>query len=118
MAVKNAEEEFQKYRINYVSKQEDIETALDKLKEILELPDIPHRIEAYDISNTGNKGMVAGMVVFEDGIKKTSHYRKYEIKSINEQNDYACMQEVLYRRLKRLKEGDEDASFSERPILY
>ncbi|AGC69378.1 UvrABC system protein C [Thermoclostridium stercorarium subsp. stercorarium DSM 8532] len=117
LAVKNAEEEFQKYRINYVSKQEDIETALDKLKEILELPDIPHRIEAYDISNTGNKGMVAGMVVFEDGIKKTSHYRKYEIKSINEQNDYACMQEVLYRRLKRLKEGDEDASFSERPDL-
>jgi len=55
--------------------------------------------------------MVAGMVVFEDGMKKTSHYRKFEIKNVDTQNDYACMQEVLYRRLKRLKEGNEDPSF-------
>jgi len=117
LAVKNAWEEFLKFRVNFVNRQENIEKALEKLQEILNLPDLPRRIEAYDISNTGKQGMVAGMVVFEDGMKKTSHYRKFEIKNVDTQNDYACMQEVLYRRLKRLKEGNEDPSFSEQPDL-
>lgn len=117
LALKNAEEEFLKFRMNYVNKQENIETALEKLKHFLGLPDIPGRIEAYDISNTGRQGMVAGMVVFEDGMKKTSHYRKFEIKNVDGQNDYACMQEVLFRRLKRLKDGNADESFSACPDL-
>ena len=117
LAVKNAEEEFLKYKLHYSTKRENVEKALSELKKILELPDIPHRIEAYDISNTGKQGMVAGMVVFVDGIKKTSHYRKFTIRNVEEQNDYACMQEVLYRRLKRLKESTEDESFSECPDL-
>lgn len=117
LAIKNAEEEFLKFKLNYASKWENIGKALDKLQEALDLPDIPRRIEAYDISNTGKQGMVAGMVVFEDGVKKTSHYRKFEIRNVYEQNDYACMQEVLYRRLKRLKEGTEDESFAEWPDL-
>jgi len=77
LAVKNAWEEFLKFRVNFVNRQENIEKALEKLQEILNLPDLPRRIEAYDISNTGKQGMVAGMVVFEDGMKKTSHYRKF-----------------------------------------
>jgi len=117
LAVKNAEEEFVKFKINYAGKWENLGKALDILKKDLELNDIPHRIEAYDISNTGSQGMVAGMVVFEDGAKKTSHYRKFEIKNVKDQNDYACMQEVLYRRLKRLKEATGDESFSECPDL-
>jgi len=117
LAIKNAEEEFLKFRLNYSNRQENIEKALEKLRHFLDLPDAPRRIEAYDISNTGKQGMVAGMVVFEDGEKKPSHYRKFEIKNVDIQNDYACMQEVLYRRLKRLKDGSEDASFSEVPEL-
>lgn len=117
LAIKNAEEEFLKFRLNYSNRQENIEKALEKLRHFLDLPDAPRRIEAYDISNTGKQGMVAGMVVFEDGEKKPSHYRKFEIKNVDIQNDYACMQEVLYRRLKRLKDGSDDASFSEVPEL-
>lgn len=117
LAVKNAEEEYIKYRIHFANKHENVETALEKLQEALNLPEIPHRIEAYDISNIGKQGMVAGMVVFEDGVKKTSHYRKFSIKNVEEQNDYACMQEVLYRRLKRLKDEAEDESFGEWPDL-
>lgn len=117
LAIKNAEEEFLKYKLTYANKQENIEKALRKLQNVLKLPDLPHRIEAYDISNTGQQGMVAGMVVFEDGIKKTSHYRKFEIKNVVGQNDYACMQEVLYRRLRRLNESTEDESFKEYPDL-
>jgi len=117
LAIKNAEEEFLKFRLNYSNRQENIEKALEKLRHFLDLPDAPRRIEAYDISNTGKQGMVAGMVVFEDGEKKPSHYMKFEIKNVDIQNDYACMQEVLYRRLKRLKDGSEDASFSEVPEL-
>lgn len=117
LAMKNAEEEFLKYKLNFVYKRENIEKALKKLQHLLGLSQAPERIEAYDISNTGNRGMVSGMVVFVDGIKKPSHYRKFSIKNVDEQNDYACMQEVLYRRLRRLSEDEGDESFKESPDL-
>lgn len=117
LAVKNAEEEFIKYKLSSSGRDDNIKKGLERLREIFGLPDSPHRIEAYDISNTGKQGMVAGMVVFEDGARNTSHYRKFTIKNVDEQNDYACMQEVLFRRLRRLKESTGDESFAESPDL-
>ena len=117
LAMKNAGEEFTKYRIGFLSGRETMERALEKLKELLVLDIQPRRLEAYDISNTGSSGMVAAMVVFLDGLKASDHYRKFTIKNVDIQNDYACMQEVLFRRLKRLSDGSPDESFGERPDL-
>jgi len=117
LAVKNAREEYEKYKISYLSGNNNIKDALDKLARYLDSEVPPHRIEAYDISNTGSSGMVAGMVVFLDGKAATGHYRKFNIKNVDNQNDYASMQEVLYRRLKRLKEESSDKSFGEKPDL-
>lgn len=75
--------------------------ALEQLKEILKLDKKPHRIEVYDISNTGASEMVASMVVFEDGRLNRKEYRKFRIKSLERQNDYGAMQEVIFRRFKR-----------------
>ena len=88
---------------------------LEWLKDSLSLPDIPHRIESFDISNTGNFGMVASMVVFYDGKPLKRDYRKFKIKELTEQNDYGSMREVLLRRFKRYLDGDE--KFSELPDL-
>lgn len=117
MALKNAQEEFERYKTVVYAARKSREKALAKLAEYLELEEIPERIEAYDISNTGGQGMVGGMVVFRDGSPAPDNYRKFEIKSIDSQNDYACMQEVLFRRLKRLIDLSSDKSFGEKPDL-
>ncbi|NLY18810.1 MAG: excinuclease ABC subunit UvrC [Clostridiaceae bacterium] len=117
LAVKNAKEEYEKYKSSYLAGSRNVNAALEKLAHYLNTEVPPHRIEAYDISNIGSSGMVAGMVVFVDGKAATGQYRKFKIKNVDNQNDYASMQEVLYRRLKRLKEESSDRSFGERPDL-
>jgi len=89
------------------------EEALLSLARILASECPPSRIEAYDISNTGSDDIVASMVVFQDGIPLGKEYRKFKIKSVNAQDDYGAMQEVLYRRLKRAFPKDD--SISEKP---
>lgn len=81
--------------------------ALEKLAEMLGLEDAPHRIEAYDISNTGSTEVVASMVVFEGGKPAKKQYRRFRMKTVDIQDDYASMQETVYRRLKRAGAGQE-----------
>ncbi len=88
---------------------------LEWLRDALSLADIPHRIEAFDISNTGNFGMVASMTVFCEGKPLKKDYRKFKIKELSGQNDYGSMREVLLRRFKRYLDGDE--KFKELPDL-
>lgn len=83
-------------------------SALEDLKELLGLAKIPEIIESYDISNFGETGVVGGMVVYKNGRPFKSAYKRFSIKTVDGQNDYACMQEVLRRRLTRFAEGDED----------
>lgn len=83
-------------------------TALEDLKQLLALPKIPEIIESYDISNFGETGVVGGMVVYKNGRPLKSAYKRFSIKTVDGQNDYACMQEVLRRRLTRFFDGDED----------
>lgn len=73
---------------------------LEGITGLLELDAKPHRIEAYDISNTGTSEMVASMVVFENGMPANKEYRKFKIRSVDGQNDYASMQEVIHRRFR------------------
>jgi len=98
-----------------------------ELRDLLGMPEnlSLRRIEAYDISNIGGVYTVGSMVVFEDGKKKRSDYRRYRVKSIIGQNDYGAMQEVLFRRFRRgleeqkiaLETGVETMKFSNFPDL-
>lgn len=90
--------------------------ALEELAKILGLEKPPLYIEAYDISNLSSSSMVAGMIVFKDGRPFKKAYKRFSIKEINYQNDYASMQEVLRRRLARIG-NDEDEYFSVCPDL-
>lgn len=89
--------------------------ALEDLKELLGLEKIPLCIESYDISNFGETGRVGGMIVYRNGRPFKAGYRRFNIKEVVGIDDYACMQEVLRRRLTRYLDGDE--SFSPLPDL-
>ncbi len=97
------------------------EEGLKELTKVLRLECIPDRIESYDISNTGSSEIVASMVVFEKGRPARDEYRKFKMKSVVEQNDYASMQETLFRRLSRAKKESEEQTgqtkFSKLPDL-
>ena len=85
------------------------------LQETLGLVSLPRRIEAYDISNTGDRNIVSSMVVFVDGKPLKRDYRKFHMKDVATQNDFASMKETMTRRLGRWKDGDE--KFSPLPDL-
>ena len=88
---------------------------LEWLQKTLELPTLPRRIEAFDISNTGSFGVVAAMTVFVDGKPLKRDYRKFKMKTISGQDDYGSMHEAVSRRFARCLEGDE--KFAEVPDL-
>ena len=87
--------------------QREVKGALLDLKNILGIPKIPRRIEAFDISNISGKNAVASMVVFEDGSAKKENYRRYKIETTGP-DDYAMMREVLMRRYKKLVHEKEE----------
>ena len=115
MAINNAQEFLEKNIEK--AKLNELKTigAVNLLKESLNLPETPYRIEGYDISHVQGTNMVASMVVFENGEPKYNHYRKFKIKTVEGSNDFACMKEVLTRRIDELN-GD-DVSFSSKPNL-
>ncbi|MFN8792294.1 MAG: excinuclease ABC subunit UvrC [Bdellovibrionales bacterium] len=104
MAHENAKAQFEKW----VSKSEEKKRGLEEIQERLGLPKLPRRIECYDISNFQGGANVASQVVFEDGIPASEHYRRYKIKSVEGQNDFASMYEVLSRRFQHTEYDDPD----------
>ncbi len=101
----NARELFQRHKLRRASDFGARSRALTELATVLGLPQAPLRIEAYDISNLGPTDTVGSMVVFEDGLPKRSDYRRFEIKGVPGQDDFASMEEMLRRRFTRLKAG-------------
>jgi len=93
----------------------DVDPALVELQELLEINHPLRRIEAYDISNLGDRYAVGSMVVLEDGKPASSEYRQFRIRDVVGQNDYAMMQEVITRRFRRAETGDK--KFSKLPDL-
>ncbi|HIW74658.1 MAG TPA: excinuclease ABC subunit UvrC [Firmicutes bacterium] len=92
--------------------------ALDELARLLGLPEPPAYIESYDISNTGGSDNVAGMVVFENGRPLKSAYRRFLIKTVEGQDDYGSMREVIARRLNEYgRHKEEGAGFGRLPDL-
>ena len=95
--------------------------ALEELREALNLEALPIRIECFDISNIQGQEIVGSMVVFEDGLAKKAHYRKFAVRGQEGQDDFAAMAEVVARRFARLEAGaatdDYDDSFAATPNL-
>ncbi|MGF3522872.1 MAG: excinuclease ABC subunit UvrC [Candidatus Bathyarchaeia archaeon] len=79
-------------------------SALVDLKDFLNLPDIPRIIECFDVSNLGQEHIVAGMVRFTNAKPDKRNYRKFKIKTVTGQNDFAAINEAVTRRYKRLTE--------------
>jgi excinuclease ABC subunit C len=94
----NAREEFAKHRMKRASDHNARAKALRSLQEHLGMENAPLRIECYDISTIQGTDTVASMVVFEDGLPKKSEYRRFKIKTLTGQDDFAAMEEVLRRR--------------------
>ena len=88
---------------------------LELLQKMLSLDHFPSRIESFDISNLGNTGIVAAMVVFRDGKPLRRDYRKFRMKDIPIQDDYASMYQAVFRRFRRAADGDE--KFTDLPDL-
>jgi excinuclease ABC subunit C len=104
MVTSNAAESFHRHKLRRASDFGARSRALVELADRLGLDQAPLRIECYDISNLGPTDMVGSMVVFEDGLPKRSDYRRFRIKEVLGQDDFASMEEMLRRRFSRLLE--------------
>jgi excinuclease ABC subunit C len=95
--------------------------ALEELREALNLESLPVRIECFDISTIQGESVVGSMVVFQDAVAKKAHYRKFVVRSLDGQDDFAAMAEVVSRRFARLSvpitADDYDEGFAAVPNL-
>lgn len=107
MALANARDYLERY-VGKIAREQDMTIlACERLKDILNLKKVPLRMECYDISHTSGTEKVGSMVVFVNGKADKSQYRKFKIKTVEGNDDFACLQEVLKRRLQKIEEGDE-----------
>ncbi|CUP53786.1 excinuclease ABC subunit C [Clostridium baratii] len=111
MIRENAKITLEQFKEKIVMEKEINNIALNELRNVLSLDELPHRIEAYDISNIQGVDSVGSMIVFEDGKAKNSNYRRFRIKTVKGANDYDSMREILERRfshgLREIKEIQE-----------
>lgn len=117
MAAQNAEEFVKKYLENIKHKEQLTSGAIDMLASALNLKILPVKMECYDISHISGTDTVASMTVFVGGVKQPSLYRRFKIKTVDGNDDFASMREVITRRLLKAKEDSKDISFSILPDL-
>jgi excinuclease ABC subunit C len=104
MAAKNASSILERDKALTVFKKDD-NPSLIGLRDVLSLPRQPNRIDCFDISNLGGSLAVGSMVVFQDGEPNKSEYRRYRIRTVEGQDDFAMMREVIERRVRDAMEG-------------
>jgi excinuclease ABC subunit C len=109
LATRNADEAIAREQARWMADEGRTLRALEELADALGLPGPPLRIECYDISNVQGSDSVGSMVVFEEGRPRSGEYRRFRIKTVVGPNDFASHQEVLRRRFRRAKAGDEGA---------
>lgn len=97
-AVANAREKFGRHRLRRQSDHNARARALRSLQDVLGLPESPLRIEAFDVSTLMGTHTVASMVVMEDGLTRKSEYRRFKIRNVRGQDDFAAMEEAVRRR--------------------
>jgi excinuclease ABC subunit C len=107
LATRNAGETLAREQARWLADQGKTLAALEQLADALNLTGPPMRIECYDISNFQGAESVGSMVVFEEGKPRTGEYRRFRIRSVQGPNDFASHQEVLRRRFRLTKSGDE-----------
>ncbi len=107
LATRNAAETLAKEQARWLVDQGKTLAALEELAEALGLPGPPARIECYDISNFQGSESVGSMVVFEEGKPRSGEYRRFRIKTVEGPNDFASHQEVLRRRFRASRVGQE-----------
>ncbi|MFQ5948398.1 MAG: excinuclease ABC subunit UvrC, partial [Acidimicrobiia bacterium] len=95
----NAREEFARHRLRRHSDHNARARALRSLEDILGLPEPPLRIEAFDISTIQGRDTVGSMVVLEDGLPRRGQYRRFKVRDVAGQDDFAAIEEVVRRRL-------------------
>ena len=100
----NAVEAFQQHKLKRAKDFNARSQALTDLQDALGLAEAPLRIECFDISTLQGTSSVASMVVMEDGLPRKSEYRRFEIKGVHGQDDFAAMHEVISRRFRRFLE--------------
>ena len=120
---RNAAEEFTRHRLRRASDHNARAKALNELQDALGLPEAPLRIECYDMSHIQGTDYVGSMVVMEDGLPKKSDYRRFKVRTVGGNDDFAAMEEVLTRRLtayldeRALPVGERSGKFSYPPQL-
>jgi excinuclease ABC subunit C len=116
---RNAKEEFTRHRLRRAADHNSRSRALTELQDLLGLPEAPLRIECYDMAHLQGSDYVGSMVVLEDGLPKKSDYRRFKVKGVAGNDDFAAMEEVLSRRLTAYLEqrGERQARFSYPPQL-
>jgi excinuclease ABC subunit C len=110
---RNAQEEFTRHRLRRASDHNSRARAINELQELLDLPASPLRIECYDMAHFQGTDYVGSMVVMEDGLPRKSEYRRFKVKGVDGNDDYAAMEEVLTRRLTAYL-ADRDRPVSDR----
>jgi len=120
---RNAEESFARHRLKRSTDHNSRARALNELQQELGLAASPLRIECYDMSHLSGQDYVGSMVVLEDGLPKKADYRRFKVRSVPGNDDFAAMHEVLTRRLTGYLEqrsrpvADRDGRFSYPPQL-
>ena len=109
----NATKELARHRLKRSADQHSRTMALNDLQRLLKLPHFPLRIECYDMAHLHGTDYVGSMVVLEDGLPAKTEYRRFKIKDVPGNDDYAAMREVLMRRLSAYKK-ERDLPISER----
>jgi len=116
LAAENATETLAALRAQWQADAHKHEQALAEIQKALELPKPPARIECYDISTTQGTEIVGSMVVFVQGVPRKSGYRRFVVRSVHGQDDYASMREVLERRFRRWQIATSDEALGSRDI--
>ena len=96
---RNAREEFMRHRLRRAGDHNARSRALTEIQDLLCLPEAPLRIECYDMAHLQGTDYVGSMVVLEDGLPNKREYRRFKVKEVQGNDDYAAMEEVLTRRL-------------------
>lgn len=109
LATRNATDEFHRHKMKRSSDHNSRSRALTELQELLRLPEAPLRIECYDMAHLQGTDYVGSMVVLEDGLPAKREYRRFKVKQVEGNDDYAAMEEVLTRRLQAYLDDQDRA---------
>ncbi len=117
-ATKNARESFTRHRLKRGTDHNSRAKALEELQRYLELPNAPLRIECYDMSHLQGTDYVGSMVVLEDALPRKSEYRRFKIRDVEGNDDFAAMEEVLSRRFQNYLDERESPSTEATKFAY